>query len=345
MSNDGLQFRSPWERGVVILSIDTEQRWGYVDLFDDAQFDRRYPDALGIHDRMLAALSAARVSATWFVVGGMSLHGSHGPRDRRMSGLPSAWVERIPAGSESGQPLWYRRSFVERLRDADPPQEIGLHGGLTHLLWTGPAATRNTVECELSEGVKALEQIGIRPLSFSFGREQEAHHDLLPAHGVQGYRGRTVSLAHRLGRSIRGKLLRAADEWAKAVPPVVWPQETLPGLWNIPASLFLYPLGAARSRLISPRSRVERFSRGLEAAARHRAIFHYCLHPENLAESPSGCSLFEEMLDRLRSVASLGDIEVLTMGEVVARMDRRETTASLAGFSIAATSKERKTHE
>ena len=345
MSNDGLQFRSPWERGVVILSIDTEQRWGYVDLLDDAQFDRRYPGALEIHDRMLTALTSAGIGATWFVVGGLSLHGSHGARDRRMSGLPNAWAERIPAGSESSLPQWYRRSFVERLRDAEPAQEIGLHGGLTHFLWTGAESSREAVEWELAEGVRALEQLGIRPLSFSFGREREAHHDLLAARGVRGYRGRTVSLAHRLGQSIAGKLLRATDELMAAAPPVVWPQETLPGVWNIPSSLFLYPLCAARSRLIRPRSRVERFSRGVEAAARHRAIFHYCLHPENLAESPEGCSLFEEMLDRLQSVAALGDIEVLTMGEVIARMDRRETTASLAGISIAATSKERKTHE
>ena len=76
--------------------------------------------------------------------------------------------------------LWYRPSFVERLRKARPFQEIGLHGGLTHLIWTDARATREMVRWELAEGVKALEQALVRPLSFSFGREQEAYHDLLP---------------------------------------------------------------------------------------------------------------------------------------------------------------------
>ena len=65
--------RKQFERGVVILSLDTEQIWGYLDLLNDAQFQRRYPDALGAHEKLLACLSRADVSATWFMVGGMTL--------------------------------------------------------------------------------------------------------------------------------------------------------------------------------------------------------------------------------------------------------------------------------
>ncbi len=101
---------------------------------------------------------------------------------------------------------------------------------------------------------------------------------------------------------------------------MVWPQETLPGLWNIPASLFLYPLRASRSRWIGVKSRIQRFLRGIEAAARYRGIFHYCLHPENLAESASGCSLFDGMLDALQRARALGDIEIMTLSEIADRM-------------------------
>src|SRR5262249_34326932 len=102
----------------------------------------------------------------------------------------------------------------------------------------------------------------------------------------------------------------------------VWPYEARPGLWNIPSSVFLYPIGPARTRFVPLRSRVERFGRGLEAAARYRGIFHYSLHPENLAESPEGFALFDEMLERLIPMRDWGDIEVVTMGEVAARMER-----------------------
>ncbi len=211
---------------------------------------------------------------------------------------------------------------MERLRKARPFQEIGLHGGLTHLIWTDAAATRDAVKQELAEGVKALEQAQVRPLSFSFGREQEAYHDLLPAHGIRCYRGRTATRAFQLGPTLRGKLARLLDEVRRSTPPPVWPEETLPGLWNIPSSLFLYPIGAARTRVVGLRSRLERFSRGLAAAARLRGIFHFCLHPENLTESRQGFSLFEDILDLLIRIRDRGDVEILTMGEVAARMER-----------------------
>jgi hypothetical protein len=53
-----------------------------------------------------------------------------------------------------------------------------------------------------------------------------------------------------------------------------------------------------------------------------RGIFHFCLHPENLTESGQGFSLFEDMLERLIRARDRGDIEILTMGEMAARMER-----------------------
>jgi hypothetical protein len=313
----------PFERGIVILSIDTEQIWGYLDLFDEYQFNQRYPDTLGAHRKLLAALTTAGVGATWFLVGGMSLDGSEGPPDSRTAGLPLEWRIKIPRGVEATKPLWYRRSFVEHLRKVHPRQEIGLHGGLSHFIWTHPQATREVVEWELAEGVKALNQALVHPLSFSYGREQEAHHVLLLDHGIRCYRGRTVARAYQLGPTLPGAVLRMLDELRRATPSPVWPQETLPGLWNIPASLFLYPIGAARTKVVGLRSRVERFRRGVDAAIRHRGIFHFCLHPENLAESPQGFPMFEDLLEVLILSRSRGDIEILTMSEVAARMEQQ----------------------
>lgn len=310
-----------FERGVVILSIDTEQIWGYFDRLNEPNFHAQYPGALDAHEKLLAYLCGAQLKATWFVVGGMTLSSSQGPMDSRMAGLPHRWISRIPSGGETTTPLWYRQSFVRRLRDASPCQEIGLHGGLTHLIWTDAHATRQVVQWELSEGVKALQQSHVQPLSYSFGREQEAYHELLPSYGIRCFRGRTPVLACQLGRTLPGALLRVLDELIRATPPPVWPCETLPGLWNIPSSLFLYPIGPSRTRILPLRSRVERFSRGVEAAARCRGIFHFCLHPENLAESNDGFSMFEDLLDRLTRAIDSGDIEVLTVGNVVSRME------------------------
>ncbi len=97
--------------------------------------------------------------------------------------------------------------------------------------------------------------------------------------------------------------------------------------------------------MVGLRSRIERFSRGVAAATRLRGIFHFCLHPENLTESPHGFSMFEEILERLIRARDRGDVEVLTMGEVAARMERgREkelpdtavdaTSGSLTGVTV-----------
>jgi hypothetical protein len=321
MQTEPYDIRALFERGVVILSFDTEQIWGYFDFLNESQFQSRYPDALGAHEKLLAHLATAGVSATWFVVGGLALREGDGPQDRRSAGLPNSWTAAIPKGHEMTNPLWYRRSFVDRLHKARPYQEIGLHGGLTHLIWSDPRASREVAQWELAEGIRVLYQARVRPFSFSFAREQEAYHQLLPQYGIRCYRGRNPVRACRLGPTLPGALLRAFNEMVCATPPLVWPQETLPGLWNIPSSLFLYPIGPARTRFVALRSRLVRFSRGLDAAVRHRGIFHFCLHPENLAESRYGFSLFDDILARLTRSRDAGDIEILTMGQVAARME------------------------
>jgi hypothetical protein len=320
MRNDHSNTPIQFERGALMLSIDTELIWGYLDHLNEMQFSKRYPGAIAAHDTLLTYLCDAGLSATWFVVGGMALSQSDGAQDVRMAGLPAAWTARIPSGCETTTPLWYHPSFVKRLRDACPRQEIGLHGGLTHLIWTDARATREAVKWELAQGVRSLEKVLVQPCSFSFGREQEAYHELLLSHGINGYRGRCAVFAHHLGPTVPGAMLRFLDELVRVTPPPVWPHETLPGLWNIPASLFLYPIGPARTHLVGLKSRIARFTLGLEAAARYKGIFHFCLHPENLAESPDGFSMFEDMLERVVRARDRGVIEVVTMEDVVTRV-------------------------
>ncbi len=317
-----------FERGVVILSFDTEQIWGHADYLNGAQFLERYPGAIDAHDELLNRLCAADIRATWFLVGGLTLPGAEGARDLRMAGLPGECISAVPPGDETTAPLWYRRSFVERLKGAIPSQEIGLHGGLTHLIWTEPRITRHIAERELAEGVQALNEAGVRPCSFSHPREQERYHDLLPLYGIRCYRSPTPTLAFRLGRTLPGAILRILDEMRRATPPPVWPREVTPGLWTIPASLFLYPIGKSRTRLVPMRSRVERFRRGIDAAVRHHGIFHYCLHPDNLTEAPDGFSMLDDMLAELVERRQSGDIEIITLADMVDRMQSENTAAN-----------------
>jgi hypothetical protein len=315
-------------RGAVVLSVDTEHIWGYFDELTESQFREQFPGAIEAQERLLTRFAIAGLSATWFVVGAFALRGCTGTQDPRLAGLPERWTRRIPEGHETSQGLWYRPSFLRRLRDTCPLQEIGLHGGLTHLVWTGAEVTRETAKRELAAGLRAMEDAGIRPRSFSFARSQQAHLGLLAEHGLKSFRGPIPALSWRLGRTWPGALLRLLDEWRVAAPPVGWPHEILPGLWNVPASLFLYPIAPRRARLARMHSRVERFYRGIEAAVRYQAVFHFSLHPENLTESRHGFTLLDDILDRLLCACRSEGIEVLTMSNVVTRMERNQSCST-----------------
>src|SRR5258705_450939 len=82
----------------------------------------------------------------------------------------------------------------------------------------------------------------------------------------------------RLGR----RLVRARPLRHGGRPPVVVPEETLPGLWNVPGSMIYFPMHGLR-RHIPPSLRVRRALKGLDAAAGKRRIFHLWFHPTNLA--------------------------------------------------------------
>ena len=323
-------------RGVVVLSLDTEQIWGHLDLMGEWEYHRRFPDTTGAYDRLLAALTTAGISATWFIVGGLTLDSWLGASDPRLAKLPEYWRRHIPAGSEASRPVWFRRSFAERLRDATPRQEIGLHGGLTHLIWTDPRAGIDHIRAELTEGLRALNQLRIFPQSLSFPRDQERYHSLLPLHGIRCFRGRTPTLDFRLGRNLAGSALRALSQLSASTPPPVWPEQVSPGLWNLPSSAFLYPIGVWRSRVIPMRTRLTRFARGIEAASRLRGVFHFSFHPANLTECAGGFALLEEMLRLLLRARESGDIEILTVADLIARVDTGRTAVPDQAERIAA---------
>jgi hypothetical protein len=304
--------------GAVVISIDTEQIWGHFDQMTEDDFSRRYPDACSVNDRMLKSICAANISATWDVVGGLSLESCDGPRDNRVAGLPEEWVQRIPAGDERSQPLWYRRRFVTAIRDVTPSQEVALHGGLTHMIWRTSKTSSETLFCELLRGFEALERLNLRPRSFVFPRDIEGHHELLAKAGLQCYRGRAPIASEWLGLNVVASLTRAAEEVAALTPPPIWPRQRLPGLWNIPASLSIYCMGRARSRWVPLHLRLRRIRLGVEAAIRQNGIFHLALHPENLAESPEAFETFEAILSYFNGAREQG-VTILTMGQALDR--------------------------
>jgi hypothetical protein len=124
-------------------------------------------------------------------------------------------------------------------------------------------------------------------------------------------RRRMPAPARRLGH--------LADVLTAHRPPAVLPRETLDGLWNIPASMLLFPMHGGR-RHIPASVRVRRGLRGLDRAARERRVFHLWLHPTNLADQPERMfAAMRGILERVAELRSAGSIEVRTMGSLVDR--------------------------
>jgi hypothetical protein len=309
-----------FERGAAVISIDTEQIWGHLDLYNEQEFEARFHNTREIHDRLLALLSREGIAATWTVVGMMALPGSDGPVDARLAGLPLWWTHRVRAGNEATRPLFYARSFVERLRSNRIRQDVGMHGGISHLIWGDPRVDAAIAARELRGGMEVLQAMGIRPTSFVYPRDLDRHHAVLRSGGIRCFRGRAPIASEQFGYSKFGALVRATEEVRKLVPPPVWPVEFLPGLWNLPASMSIYCLGAARCRFVPARLRVERTKVGLQAASAQRGVFHLAMHPENLAESDFAFSVFEAMVHEICRWRDTHGVEVHTMASAVGRV-------------------------
>ena len=239
---------TPMEQGTVVLSLDVELLWGYLDILDEHRFSARYPNAMAAYDHVLRSLCNSGVSATWMVVGGMALNSFEGPEDGRVRGLPEAWRRMIPAGNEITAPLWFRRAFIRQVISAHVPQEIGLHGGFSHLIWTDRHSGRGAVRAELSTGMSALHDLGVQPRAFSFPRNMERYHSLLAERAVLG----ATAAARRISLKGWGGLLQATcfgflDEAGRACHSVDYSATRLPGLWNAYPRRHIYTPSANRA--------------------------------------------------------------------------------------------------
>ena len=219
--------------------------------------------------------------AAWAIVGGLTLSGSAGRTDGRFRGLPDHWVSLIPAGNEMSHPMWYSRSFALQLRTAKPRQDIGLHGGLTGLMWDNARVTKAEIRREIRAGIDALAELGIHARSFVYPRNRECFHEFLVENDLAAtVCGRSPVAWEKLTSRLPRAALRVIEEIGRFEPPVVWPSEYRPGLWNIPASLALYPMGRLRSQLVPLATRLRRFRLGIEAAVRSKGMFHFLSAPQ-----------------------------------------------------------------
>jgi peptidoglycan/xylan/chitin deacetylase (PgdA/CDA1 family) len=313
------------DRGIFTLSLDFELIWGTVDLGLDGFRDACERERSEVVDRLLALLSEFEIPATWCTLGHLFLD-ECSPHDGRKHPeiVPPThdwvadWFEHDPCGTEESDPIFYGKTLVDRILACPVPQEIGCHS-FSHPIFGDPGCSRETAASELAECVRLATERGLELRSFAFPRNRVGHLEVLREHGIVAYRGpdqvwyenpRYPTPLKRIGHIVDVLIARR--------PPVVLPEETLPGLWNVPGSMIYFPMHGVR-RHIPPSLRVNRALKGLAAAAEQRRIFHLWFHPTNLAfESDTMFAGLRRIFERAAAMRGAGDLSIEPMGQIVA---------------------------
>lgn len=316
-------------RGVFIISLDFELIWGTADLFGPKQFWKACESERKLIQRLLNLFEKYNISATWCTLGHLFLDSCRLENGIKHPDIirphhpwcQGDWFQHDPCGDEKTAPLFYARSLIKQILECRIPQEIGSHS-FSHVIFGDPGCTPETANSELGACVKVARELGVVLRSFAFPRNSVGHLETLRRHGFRCFRGQDPNWYEYLSWPIILKrLAHLADVLFSVEPPVVLPELTTEGLWNIPGSMILFPMHGIR-RYLPMRSRVLRAIKGLDAAVKKRRIFHLWFHPTNLADSTE--EMFrglEQIIQHAECLRNRGDLEFHSMGGLVDSID------------------------
>ncbi len=313
------------DHGVFTLSLDFELIWGTLDHGPEPFGEACERERTQVVGRLLAMFEEFEIPATWCVLGHLLLESCqqrNGLKHPEIVQPSHAWVQgdwfaHDPCGNEESHPIFYGRSLVERIRSCRVRQEIGCHS-FSHPIFGDPGCARATAESELAECDRVARGLGIEMQAFAFPRNRVGHLQVLRENGYTVYRGPEPVWYE--GAPVPGPLRRLGhllDVLTARRPPVVAPEEALPGLWNLPGSMIYFPFHGFR-RYVPMSLRVRRAMKGLELAARTGRVFHLWFHPTNLAYGTE--RLFAGLRGILARAADLraeGQLSILSMSDAL----------------------------
>lgn len=305
-------------RPTVVISLDLELSWGSFDLsYDDNLLKMgRWTHDVGAPN-LLNHLTRNGLSATWAIVGAMmrrSLPDTSGLPEVHYPHFSKPWFSYIPKDAdESHHPEWFGASLVEKIRRAEPRQEIGFHS-FSHAPFGLPGMTRERAVAEYQYCTRLARELGIKPVSFVFPRNLVAYLAELRDAGFTCFR----DADHLPMRFANSKLNSLAMVWADLLgltPRTVEPS-LKEGLVSIPGSLMIR-YAAGWRKFIPDSSRLRRLRKGLERVRRSGGVFHVWFHPENLyAEWPRLENVVASFLEELGVMVRNADVRCLTMGQL-----------------------------
>ncbi len=304
--------------GTFTLSLDFELVWGAMDHHAPKTHKRTCEiGRFEVIEHLLKLFEEFNISATWCIVGHLFLkectpmNGQKHPEIWRQAPSTGAkdWFTDDPCTNEKRDPIFYGQSLVDRIHNCSVPQEIGSHS-FSHVVFDESTCSQERAESELAACVELARQMGIKLYSFAFPKNLPGYLELLPRYGFKCYRGPEESFCYKYWW-IPKWMKRAKNLWDVlriATPSVIVPEQTLPGLWNVKASMIYFPIHGVR-RLIPMSFRIKRAIKGLDAAAQNKRTFHLWLHPCNMAFHKD--KMFNGLRDILEHACALRDKNLL----------------------------------
>jgi peptidoglycan/xylan/chitin deacetylase (PgdA/CDA1 family) len=301
-----------YEKGTLVISLDTELSWG---CFDTVGVDRYKEAYLNTRDAIVGLcdlFDRYEIPTTWALV--MHLLDECSGHDAMVS-PEFEWIEdwfgAAPCASGVDKELWYAPDILDEIRSRGVEHEIGLHG-YSHMIMGASGCTREAARAEINKAVEVAETAGIQPKTYVFPRNSICHLDILSEFGIQNFRGKDDRwYEHSLPRTLR-RPLRFGDEFLQRTPPVVTP-EVQSGLLNVPGSQILRPLNE-KWKYTPHNSQINRAVKGLEKAVKSGDIYHIWFHPFNIAINlEQHLQMLEKILEYAAKLRTENLLEIRTI--------------------------------
>jgi peptidoglycan/xylan/chitin deacetylase (PgdA/CDA1 family) len=299
-------------RGVAVVSIDTELAWGEAHRRDPAESPpaHDYDAERRVIDRLLEILDRHEMPATWAVVGHLFLGGCDPARGRphaeivrpEFAWLDGDWFDIDPCSCLADAPWYYGPDIIERIRASTVAHEIGCHS-FAHVMAGDPGCSAEAFRSDLAACAAGANGHGLTLRSFVYPRNSIGHVEELAAAGYRSYRG---SPRRRDGSA-------------------VLPDRHDDGVWNIPQT-YLFAPATHMARLpigLWARAPIRR----MRQAARRRSLFHLWFHPYNITADPArALDGFERVCAEAARLRDRDRLDVLTMGDLAERLDAQPTS-------------------
>lgn len=321
----------PHQGGALIISLDFELFWGLRDVTNLKSYAARLETARQNIPSILNLFTRYGIHATWATVGFLMARDKEELMTHVPALLPSYVNPRLSpygeymagVGADEAEDMYhYAGSLVELIKNT-PFQEVGSHT-FCHYYCRAPGQTTGEFSLDLQAARDLAEQWGIQLRSLVLPRNQISTDHLHAAEllGFLSYRGNPNSwLYTRKGRM--GRIMRIADSYLNlsgyncfAVP------KDQPGLLNLPASMFMRPVG--RSRLLRYLA-LRRIKHAMYYAARQGLAYHLWWHPHNFGAAPQeNLEFLERILLEYTNLKECTGMVSMSMHEACNMATKRE---------------------